>query len=77
MTYATCQELPASVSDTPGIPHCGGFALPFARKGADGKFHAVEGCTANCHITCAGEADPPCGRPELAEARPYRRGSLR
>ncbi len=77
MTYATCQELPASVSDTPGIPHCGGFALPFARKGADGKFHAVEGCTANCHVTCASDPDPPCGRPQLAEARPYRRGSLR
>jgi DNA repair photolyase len=77
MTYATCQELPASVSDTPGIPHCSGFALPFVRKGADGKFHAVEGCTANCHVTCAGKTDPPCGQPELAEARPYRRGSLR
>lgn len=77
MTYATCQELPASVSDTPGIPHCGGSALPFARKGADGRFHAIEGCTANCHVTCAGNPDPPCGRPELAEPRPYRRGSLR
>ena len=77
MTYASCQELPASVSDTPGIPHCGGFPLPFARKGADGRFHTIEGCTANCHVTCAGDPQPPCGRPELAEARPYRRGSLR
>ena len=77
MTYASCQELPASVSDTPGIPHCGGFALPFTRKGPDGRFHAIEGCTANCHVTCAANPQPPCGRPELAQARPYRRGSLR
>lgn len=77
MTYAACQELAASVSDTPGIPHCGGFALPFGRRGADGRFRPIEGCTANCHVTCAGSPNPPCGRPELAQARPFRRGDLR
>ena len=77
MTYASCQELTAELSDSPGLPHCGGFVIPFSRKKTDGRFEPVPGCTANCHRACAGNATPPCGRPELAQARPYRVGRLR
>ena len=76
MTYASCQELPASC-DSAGLATCEGFSLPYCRKGPDGRFHPIGGCTANCHVTCAGAAAPPCGRPELAHPAPYRPGLLR
>ncbi len=77
MTYAACQELSAAESDSPGLPHCERFILPFARKQADGRFQAIEGCTANCHVTCRSLTQPPCGRPELATPRPFQIGHLR
>ncbi|MBM3473819.1 MAG: hypothetical protein FJX75_11170 [Armatimonadetes bacterium] len=76
MTYASCQELPESC-DSPGLATCEGFSLPYCRKGTDGRFHPIEGCTANCHVACAGEPAPPCGRPELAQPAPYRLSLLR
>ncbi len=76
MTYATCQELSAAESDTPGLSHCERFSLPFGRKQPDGRFRPVAGCTANCHVSCFGLADPPCGRPELARPGPFKRSSL-
>ena len=75
LTYATCQELPAS-EDSPGIPHCEGIALPFTRKERD-KFSPIPGCTANCHVSCHGISNPPCGRPELATPRPLKLSQLR
>jgi DNA repair photolyase len=77
MTYATCQELSADESDSPGLPHCERFPLPFARKQPDGRFQPIEGCTANCHVTCRNLPSPPCGNPELASPRPFKRSSLR
>jgi len=77
MTYATCQELSAADSDSPGLPHCERFILPFARKQADGRFKAIDGCTANCHVACRNMARPPCGRPELASPRPFQIGYLK
>ncbi len=77
MTYATCQELSAAESDSIGLPHCERFILPFARKGADGRFQAITGCTANCHVACRNLPEPPCGRPELAAPRPFHIGSLK
>ena len=59
MTYATCQELSAEESDSPGIPHCEGLPLPFARKQAYGGFRPVPGCTANCYVSCRGLSAPP------------------
>jgi DNA repair photolyase len=76
MTYASCQELPESF-DSPGLATCEGFSLPYSRKGPDGRFHPVAGCTANCHVACAGKAAPPCGRPDLAQPRPYRASLLK
>ena len=76
MSYATCQETPASLTDSEHLPHCEGFCLPFTLKGPDGIFRPVPGCTANCHVHCAGRA-PPCGRRELASPRPLRIASLR
>jgi DNA repair photolyase len=76
MTFASCQELPESC-DSPGLPTCEGFLLPFCRKGPDGRFHPVEGCTANCHVACAGVSTPPCGCPELAQPLPYRPALLK
>jgi DNA repair photolyase len=70
MTYATCQELSAEESDSQGIPHCEGLPLPFAQKQADGKFMPIPGCTANCHVSCRGLANPLCGHPELVTAKP-------
>lgn len=72
MTYATCQELSAEESDSPGIPHCEGLPLPFARKQADGKFKPIPGCTANCHVSCRGLSTPPCGQAELISCEPLR-----
>jgi len=77
MTYATCQELSAGESDSPGIPHCEGLPLPFARKQADGRFKPVPGCTANCHVSCRGLSNPPCGQAELISCEPLRLKKLR
>jgi DNA repair photolyase len=77
MTYATCQELSAGESDSPGIPHCEGLPLSFARKQADGRFQPVPGCTANCHISCRGLSHPPCGQSELISCEPLRLKKLR
>lgn len=76
MTYAVCQEL-GTEADTPGLAHCERFLLPFSRKGADGRFSAIEGCTANCHVTCRGQSGPPCGQPGLIVPSPYRLSLLR
>jgi DNA repair photolyase len=72
MTYATCQELSAGESDSPGIPHCEGLPLPFARWHADGRFKPITGCTANCHVSCQGLSSPPCGQAELISCEPLR-----
>jgi hypothetical protein len=77
MTYATCQELSAAESDSIGLPHCERFILPFTRKQADGRFQAINGCTANCHVTCRNLPNPPCGRCELAATRPFKTGYLK
>lgn len=77
LTYATCQELTAEESDSPGIPHCEGLWLPFSKKQPGGRFQPLEGCTANCHVTCAGRSEPPCGCPELATWKPYKPSFLR
>jgi len=72
MTYATCQELSAEESDSSGLPHCERFLLPFARKQADGRFKTIEGCTANCHVSCRHLVYPPCGQPELVSSKPFK-----
>lgn len=77
LTYATCQELSAEESDSPGLPHCERFLLPFARKQSDGRFKAIEGCTANCHVSCRPLLWPPCGQPKLVSPRPFRLSYLR
>jgi hypothetical protein len=77
MTYATCQELSAGESDSRGIPHCEGLPVPFARKQADGRFKAIAGCTANCHVSCRGLSSPPCEQPELISCEPLRLKKLR
>lgn len=77
MTYASCQELSAGESDSPGIPHCEGMAIPFVFRSADGRFYPVPDCTANCHVSCTGLASPPCGRKELASPKPVRLSVLR
>jgi len=77
MTYATCQELSAEESDSQGIPHCEGLPLPFAQKQADGKFKPIQGCTANCHVSCRGLSNPPCGQAVLVTYRPLRLTNLR
>jgi len=77
MTYATCQELSAGESDSRGIPHCEGLPVPFGRKQADGRFRPIPGCTANCHDSCRGLANPPCGQAELISCEPLRLKKLR
>ncbi|MEW6143325.1 MAG: hypothetical protein AB1597_09290 [Chloroflexota bacterium] len=77
MTHASCQELSAEESDSPGIPHCEGMALPFVSRSTDGRFYPVPDCTANCHVTCVGLAVPPCGRKELVSPKPVRLSALR
>jgi DNA repair photolyase len=77
MTYATCQELSADESDSQDIPNCEGLPLPFARKQADGIFKPVLGCTANCHVSCRGLPNPPCGQAELIISEPLRLKKLR
>jgi len=77
MTYATCQELGAAESDSPGLAHCERFVLPFVRKQAGGRFQTIAGCTANCHVTCRNLEQPPCGQPQLAAPRPFKIGYLK
>lgn len=77
MTFATCQELSAPESDSPGIPHCERFLLPFSAKQPDGCFRPIEGCTAYCHVSCKELAFPPCGQPKLATHKPYKIRYLR
>ena len=77
MTYATCQELSAEEGDSPGIPHCEGLPVPFGLKQADGAFKPVPGCTANCHISCLGLSNPPCGQGEVTSCEPLRLKKLR
>ena len=82
MTYAVCQELAADEADTPGLPHCEAFPMPFSRRVGPRQFEPIPGCTANCHTRCVGMQDPACGKPELALSQPYlpsllkRRGDL-
>ncbi|NQT87425.1 hypothetical protein HQ560_11715 [bacterium] len=77
MTYATCQETDAAETDSAGLRHCEGGDLPFCVKGLDGRFHPVEGCTAQCHVACRGLERPPCGRRELVSPAPLRLRKLR
>ncbi|MFW6162081.1 MAG: hypothetical protein ACODAJ_04885 [Planctomycetota bacterium] len=77
MTYATCQETPAEETDSPGLPHCEGYPLPFCVKALDGRFHPVEGCTALCHVACRDADPPPCGRPALVSPAPLKLSLLR
>lgn len=77
MTYATCQELSAAESDSKGIPHCEGLLLPFSSKSLDGYFHPVQGCTANCHVSCRNLDSPPCGQRRLIKPQPFKLGDLR
>ena len=77
MTYATCQETAAFETDSPGIPSCEGYPLPFCIKALDGRFHAVEDCTALCHVACRHLPSPPCGRPSLVSPAPLRLSHLR
>lgn len=77
MTYATCQELSAEESDSMDIAHCQRFILPFSRKQSDGRFKAIDGCTANCHVNCRGLEHPPCGQMELISTSPFKISSLK
>jgi DNA repair photolyase len=77
MTYAVCQELRRDEADTPGLPHCERFPMPFSVRSGPRSFRPLEGCSADCHHSCAGLSEPPCGRPELARPRPFRPSSLR
>ncbi len=77
MTYATCQELSADEADSKEIPHCEGMALPFAKKQANGKFKSIPGCTANCHVSCRGLTNPPCGQSWLITPKPLALSKLR
>jgi DNA repair photolyase len=77
MTYASCQEHRAEESDSPGLPNCEGFEVPFVRRGADGRFRPVAGCTAACHLACGDGRTPPCGQPSLVKPGPFRPGELR
>ncbi len=77
MTYATCQELSAAESDSAGLAHCERFCLPFAAKQEDGRFRPIDGCTANCHVSCRDRSHPPCGHPEMVTAHPYKTSYLK
>lgn len=77
LTYATCQELSAEESDSPGLPHCERFLLPFTRKQPDGLFKVIDSCTANCHVSCRYLDCPPCRQPELVSPRPFKVRYLR
>jgi DNA repair photolyase len=77
LTYAVCQELGPDEADTPGLPHCEAFSMPFSRRVGRHHFEPIPGCSANCHVSCSGLNDPPCGRNELARPGPYKPSSLR
>lgn len=77
ITYAVCQELGPGEADTPGLPHCEAFPMPFSRRVGPHSFEPIPGCGANCHVSCAGLPHPPCGRPELAQPGPYKPSTLR
>ncbi len=72
ITYAVCQELGPEEADTPGLAHCEAFPMPFSRRIGPHSFEPIADCTANCHLSCLGLPNPPCGRPELACPEPYR-----
>lgn len=77
MSYASCIELESALSDTPGLPHCEAYPAPFCVKDSDGFFHPLEGCTANCHVSCLDREKVPCGRPQLAQPGPFKPAWLR
>ncbi len=73
-----CYARQAIYSDySAGLPHCERFRLPFSRKQTDGHFRAIDGCTANCHVTCREMSSPPCQQPELVSAHPFKLSNLR
>ncbi len=43
MTYATCQELDVEEADTPGLPHCEAFSMPFSRRVGPRRFEPIPG----------------------------------
>jgi len=77
MSYTVCQELAAGEADTPGLPHCEAFPMPFSRRVGPREFQPIPGCSADCHASCTGIADPPCGNPQLAQAQPYKPSLLK
>lgn len=77
MTYAVCQELGPGQADSPGLPHCEAFPMPFSRRVGAREFEPIPGCTANCHASCAGLENPLCGRPGLARPDPYKPSMLK
>jgi DNA repair photolyase len=77
MTYAVCQELGAGEADSPGLPHCEAFAMPFSARVGPQEFEPIPDCTANCHATCPDTSEPPCHRPQLLRSEPYRPSMLR
>jgi DNA repair photolyase len=40
-------------------------------------FKPIEGCTANCHVSCKDLLLPPCGQPKLAAHEPFKISYLR
>lgn len=77
MTYAVCQELGTDEADSPGLPHCEAFAMPFSRRVGPQEFEPIPDCSANCHATCPDSAEPPCRRPQLIRKEPYKPSMLR
>lgn len=77
MSYAVCQELRPGEADTPGLSHCEAFPMSFSRRTGPRSFEPIAGCTSNCHVSCYGLPDPPCGRPELARPEPFKPSMLK
>ena len=77
MTYAVCQELRPEQADSPGLPHCEAFPMPFSARTGPTSFEPIAGCDSNCHVSCYGLSGPPCGRPELARPEPFKPSMLR
>ncbi len=77
LSYSSCIELEAGVADTPGLPHCEAYPTPFCLAREDGSFQPLEGCSANCHVSCRDKPNPPCGRPQLAQPAPFKSSWLR
>jgi len=69
MTYAVCQEMQPEY-DSSTVPTCHGVTLPIAVKGADERVHSIPGCSAYCHLPCAGRNEIPCRRPQLVSNKP-------